>query len=45
MLDLWALRQRRIRNGDANKLDTVRTDSIIGYLVSRYQMLSSAESN
>lgn len=45
MLDLGALRQRRICNGDANKLDTVRTDSIISYLVSRYQMLSSAESN
>lgn len=45
MLDLGALRQRRICNGDANKLDTVRTDSIISYLVSLYQMLSSAESN
>lgn len=45
LLDLWALRQRRICNGAANKLDTVRPDSIISYLVSLYQMLSSAKSN
>lgn len=45
MLDLWALSQRRICNRDANKLDTVCPDSIISYLVSLYQMLSSAKSN
>lgn len=44
MLDLWVLR-RLICNRAANKFDTVCHDSIISYLVSLYQMLSSAKSN
>lgn len=44
MLDLW-VRRRLICNRAANKLDTECHDSIISYLVSFYQMLSSAKSN